>query len=160
MAELIRENEKWIEGNRYRNYCENIARSWYSIRDGLGHPVKAWQYLPAEFREYLAGRFRFETQRLSSYRLFRYWRSLVEPYTGSKYFYSFSISCRAPGDVGIFGDRGYGVGCHLEMLDRITAATGDWEGLKRVWRDPAPLAPPPRRSATARRSLWIRCSDI
>lgn len=159
VAELIRENEKWIEGNRYRNYCENIARSWYSIRDGLGHPVKAWQYLPAEFREYLAGRFSFETQRLSSYRLFRYWRSLVEPYTGSKYFYSFSISCRAPGDVGIFGDRGYGVGCHLEMLDRITAATGDWEGLKRVWRDPAPLAPP-RRSATARRSPWIRCSDI
>ena len=142
VAELIRENEKWIEGNRYRNYCENIARGWNSIRDGLGHPVKAWQYLPAEFREYLAGRFRFETQRLSSYRLFRYWRSLVEPYTGSKYFYSFSISCRAPGDVGIFGDRGYGVGCHLEMLDRITAATGDWEGLKRVWRDPAPLAPP------------------
>ena len=142
VSELIRENEKWIEGNRYRNYCENIARGWYSIRDGQGHVVKAWQYLPAEFREYLAGRFRFETQRLSSYRLFRYWRSLVEPYSGSKYFYSFSISCRAPGDVGIFGDRGYGVGCHLEMLDRITSATGDWEGLKRVWRDSAPLAPP------------------
>lgn len=142
VAELVRENEKWIEGNRYRNYCENIARNWYSIRDGLGHPVKAWQYLPGEFREYLTGLFQFETQRLSSYRLFRYWRSLVEPYTGSKYFYSFSISCRAPGDVGIFGDRGYGVGCHLEMLDRITSATGDWEGLKRVWRDSAPLAPP------------------
>ena len=142
VAELVRENEKWLEGNRYRNFCENIARGWHSVRDGLSHPVKAWQYLPPEFREYLAGRFHFETRRLSSYRLFRYWRSLVEPYTGSKYFYSFSISCRAPGDVGIFGDRGYGVGCHLEMLDRITSATGDWKGLKRIWRDSTPLAPP------------------
>ena len=140
--QLITKTISQIDGIRFRLFCENIARNWHSLCPAIDRPAKAWSWLPEEFRDYMRGLYRARIPFLSSYRDYRFWRSLCEPYSGAKYFYSFSISTKNPGDVGVFGDRGYGVGNHLLMLDLVSSFGGEYDALKAIWRDPAPLAPP------------------
>ena len=101
--QLITKTISQIDGIRFRLFCENIARSWHSLCPAIDRPPKAWSWLPEEFRDYLRGLYRSRIPFLSSYRDYRFGRSLCEPYSGAKYFYSFSISTQDPGDVGVFG---------------------------------------------------------
>lgn len=144
VAELVKWNLSAVEGTRFRTYCENIARSWHSLTPtaGNGMATKSWNYLTPEFRAYIAGQDGFLTRNALGYRGNRFWRSLCEPYSGTKYFYSFSIACKDPGDVGVFGDRGYGVANHLLLLDLFASYGGCGDAVKAVWRDNSPLAPP------------------
>ena len=131
-----------VEGQRFRFYDEAMCRSWFSL-NFPGHGIfKQWQYLSPEFREYLMDMFAYNLVEVNGYRDNRLWRSLIEPYSGRKYFYSFSISSRDPGDVGVFGDRGYGVGLHYLLLDKWSAYSGRNDVLQKIWRDERPLAPP------------------
>ena len=131
-----------VEGMRVRLYDERIARSWCSLSYPMGAlTAKPWSYLDPVYRDYLKGLFSYNMEASSGYRSNRMWRSLVEPYSGRKYFYSFSIKIDDPGDVGVFGDRGYGVGNHLNNLDYSTAFTGSYDTLRKIWKDKSPLAP-------------------
>ena len=131
-----------VEGMRFRLYDEKISRGWHSLNFPMLVAAKPWPYLDPVYRDYLKGLFSYNMEASSGYRSNRVWRSLVEPYSGKKYYYSFSISIEAPGDVGVFGDRGYGVGNHLNQLDYAAALSGNYELLRKMWSDKAPLAPP------------------
>ena len=131
-----------VEGAKFRLFDERICRAWQTVNLPGCEVSKVWHYYPAEYQAYLKGLFRYLMEISSGYRANRFWRSLVEPYSGKKYFYSFSIGAEYPGDVGVFGDRGYGVGLHLLQLDLWSSLTGDNDRLKSVWRDNAPLASP------------------
>lgn len=131
-----------IEGMRFRLYDEKTSRSWHSLNFPMLVAAKPWPYLDPVYREYLKGLLAYNIEASSGYRSNRVWRSLVEPYSGKKYYYSFSISVEDPGDVGVFGDRGYGVGNHLNQLDYSAALSGNYELLRRMWSDKAPLASP------------------
>ncbi|MFA6103076.1 MAG: hypothetical protein WCV67_07425 [Victivallaceae bacterium] len=131
-----------VEGMRFRLYDEKIVRSWHSLNFPILVAAKPWPYLDPVYRDYLKGLFSYNMAAGSGYRTNRVWRSLVEPYSGKKYYYSFSISIEDPGDVGVFGDRGYGVGNHLNQLDYAAALSGNYELLRKMWSDKAPLASP------------------
>jgi len=139
--QLVKLSENYMEGARYRQFCENIGRSWHSISYAPDRVMKSWNYLPGDFRDYLCSMSGFLIDFTASYRDYRFWRSLCEPYSGAKYFYSFSISAGGPGDTGVFGDRGYGVANHLLMLDMLSAYSGNYDELAGVWRDPSNFAP-------------------
>ena len=142
VARMTRRGMENVEGAKFRLFDERLSRSWQSVNFPGGEVTKVWQYYPAEYRAYLQGFFRYLMDISSGYRTNRLWRSLTEPYSGKKYFYSFSIGADYPGDVGVFGDRGYGVGLHLLQLELWNALTGDNDRLKALWRDNAPLATP------------------
>lgn len=131
-----------IEGMRFRLYDEKTSRSWHSLNFAMLTAAKPWPYLDPVYRDYLKGLFSYNIEASSGYRLNRVWRSLVEPYSGKKYYYSFSISIEPPGDVGVFGDRGYGVGNHLNQIDYAAALSGNYELLRKMWSDNTPLASP------------------
>lgn len=131
-----------IEGSRFRLYDERLSRAWHSISFPGGEASKLWQYWSPVYQQYLNGMFRYMMKESAGYRTNRVWRSLTEPYSGRKYFYSFSIGADYPGDVGVFGDRGYGVGLHLNALEQYSSMTGDTGRLKALWRDNSPLASP------------------
>ena len=114
-----------VEGAKFRLFDERICRAWQTVNLPGCEVSKVWHYYPAEYQAYLKGLFRYLMEISSGYRANRFWRSLVEPYSGKKYFYSFSIGAEYPGDVGVFGDRGYGVGLHLLQLDLWSSLTGD-----------------------------------
>ena len=139
---LARRTMDNVEGMRFRLYDEKTSRSWHSLNFPMLVAAKPWPYLDPVYRDYLKGLLSYNIEASSGYRSNRVWRSLVEPYSGKKYFYSFSISVEAPGDVGVFGDRGYGVGNHLNQLDYSSALSGNHELLCRMWSDKAPLASP------------------
>lgn len=131
-----------LEGDRFRLNDEKIARSWHSLHFPMLAASKPWPYLDPIYREYLKGLLAANMEMSAGYRTNRVWRSLVEPYSGKKYYYSFSISIDEPGDVGVFGDRGYGVGHHLSQIDHAAALSGNYDLLRKLWRDNSPLAPP------------------
>lgn len=141
-ARLRRHSMDDVEGAKFRLYDERLSRGWHSVDFPGGEVTKTWHYHSPEYRAYLNGLFRYTMKTFAGYRVNRVWRSLAEPYSGRKYFYSFSIGADYPGDVGVFGDRGYGIGLHLLYLELFNALTGDNEQLKALWRDNAPLAAP------------------
>lgn len=129
-----------IHGVRSYLLEERSFYSWHSLRFFTGF-IKQWYYLPKTYRGYLMKFYERSIMMSSSYRDERVWRSLIEPYSGLKYFYSFSILPRGPGDTGVFGDRGYGLGLHLLAIDRIIEYSGNYDLLRKLWKDPVPLAP-------------------
>jgi len=131
-----------IEGARFRLYDEKTCRSWHSVNFPFLAAAKPWPYLDQAAQDYLRGLLAANMTMSSGYRSNRVWRSLVEPYSGRKYFYSFSIGAEEPGDVAVFGDRGYGVGNHLNQLDYAAALSGDYETLRKLFKDASPLASP------------------
>lgn len=131
-----------MEGAKFRLYDERLSRAWHSVSFPGGEAAKIWHYWSPVYQQYLNGMFRYMMKEFAGYRTNRVWRSLTEPYSGRKYFYSFSIGADYPGDVGVFGDRGYGVGLHLNALELYSSMTGDTGRLKALWRDDSPLAPP------------------
>ncbi len=139
---LVRHGMENLEGAKFRLFDERLSRSWHSVNFPGVEAIKVWQYFAPEYKAYLNGLFRYLTGISSGYRTNRVWRSLTEPYSGKKYYYSFSIGAEYPGDVGVFGDRGYGVGLHLVSLELWNSLSGDNELLKSLWRDNAPLATP------------------
>ena len=142
VALLVRHGMDNLEGAKFRLFDERLSRSWHSVNFPAGEATKVWQYFSPEYQAYLKGLFRYLTEISPGYRTNRVWRSLTEPYSGKKYYYSFSIGADYPGDVGVFGDRGYGVGLHLHALELWTSLTGNNDLLKSLWRDNAPLATP------------------
>ncbi len=152
-AQLVKLSENYMEGARFRQFCENIGRSWHSISYAPDRVMKSWNYLPPDFRDYLSGLSGFLIEFSASYRDYRFWRSLCEPYSGAKYFYSFSISAGGPGETGVFGDRGYGVANHLLMLDMLSSYSGNFEALENIWRDSAAL--PPRNALRNGRTVTV-----
>ncbi len=138
---LKRTAQNLVEGQRFRLYDEKTCRSWHSVNFPFLAAAKPWPYLDPVYRDYLKGLLSFNMEYTAGYRTSRVWRSLVEPYSGRKYFYSFSIGAEIPGDVAVFGDRGYGVGNHLNQIDYAAALSGSYPLLKRLWKDSAPLAP-------------------
>jgi hypothetical protein len=119
---------------------ERGSYDWHSLRFFTGI-LKQWYFLKPSHREYLKELFDSNLLMASDYRGERTWRSLIEPYSGLKYFYSFSINSGGPGDIGVFGDRGFGVGMHLWGVDRTIAYSGNYDLLKCLWADTRPLAP-------------------
>ena len=129
-----------IHGVRSFTLEERGSYDWHSLQLFIGI-MKQWFYLPSSYREYLNRLNESNLKFAANYREHRIWRSLVEPYSGKKYFYSFSIQSGSPDDVGIAGDRGYGVGQHLWNMDRVIEYSGNYELLRKMWSDPNPLAP-------------------
>ncbi len=131
-----------IEGSRFRLYDEAMCRSWYPQNLPQGAALRKWQYLTPAFQDYLKEMFTYGMTAANGYRSNRMLRSLIEPYSGEKYFYSFSIKSKDPGDVGVFGDRGYGVGLHLNLLEKWSTITNRYDLLRQIWSDSRPLSSP------------------
>lgn len=130
-----------VHGVRSFLFEERMSYAWVP-RVGALERSKQWQYLPPSYQKYLKGLYSYNMKAFAGYRTNRFWRSLIEPYSGKKYFYSFSISAKGPGDVGVFGDRGFGIGLHLLELDKAAAYSGNYDLLRQIWSDNVPLASP------------------
>ncbi len=142
VADLCRHTLEDTEGGRFRMYDETKDRDWCSLNFNGNGLAKQWQYLDPTFQAYVKGLCSYDMPASANYRETRVWRSLIESYSGRKYYYSFSISSGRPGNLGVFGDRGYGVGLHLVQLDAAASLNADYAQLRRVWRDERPLASP------------------
>ena len=130
-----------LESHKFRLYDERLSRAWVTLNFPGAHAKKTWQYLPEKLQEYYRGLYRYNMKEITGFRTNRIWRSVVEPYSNCKYHYSFSIRADKPGDAGVFGDRGYGVGLFFIQLEFSRALTGDTALLREIWRDNEPLAP-------------------
>ena len=130
-----------IASNYVSRGSDFSSLTWSSLRQTRQY--KPWSYYPDEARDYLAKENSFQMEWRQSFREHRFIRMLCEPYSGAKYYFSFSIGgTKKPGSVGVFGDRGYGVGLTAFANEQLTALSGDYETLRRLWRDDSPLASP------------------
>ncbi len=71
------------------------------------------------------------------------WMPTTEPFSNTKYFYSYCLGKRVEQEEepGVMGDRGWGVGNYLVELDHCAAFFGRWDLVRGIWRDQSPLAP-------------------
>lgn len=102
--------------------------------------TQAWPYLPENMRKYFMDIAPGEMLH-SLDRGDWVWRETIEPYTGRKSFYSHSIRRKHKDEIGVMGDRNFGIGTYLLALDDMAAYSGSWDIIRRYWKDPSPLAP-------------------
>lgn len=61
------------------------------------------------------------------------WRAKVEPYSGRKYFYSYSLGRKTIDEEGNGSDVGWGIGLYLRGLDLMAAYLGRWQLIRDHW---------------------------